>query len=169
MTEFTSLASETLNLCWSRYSQPALAIKADCVVCYWLDLGMLWIERSWSIFTFWKWLFPDLFRLQPRAPAPSSPTSARTRCASTSWTPNATASTTAPTSRTRLPVVGRVISIFTLCKAAKGGSNIVTVTQTDNKSAAHWAVCWKEPQALTPLFISFFFESCSCHLWRLCF
>lgn len=58
MTEFSSLASETLNLCWSRYSQSALTIKADCVVCYWLDLGMLWIETSWSIFTFWKWLFP---------------------------------------------------------------------------------------------------------------
>lgn len=121
---------------------------------------MLWIETSWSIFTFWKWLFPDFFRLQPRAPAPSSPTSARTGCASTSWTPNATASTTAPTSRTRLPVVGRDINIFTLSKAAKGGSNIVTVTQTDNKSAAHWAVCWKRAPGLDS-FIYFIF------LWEL--
>ena len=103
--------------------------------------------------------FLDLSRLQPRAPAPSSPTSARTRYASTSWTLNATGSRTALTTRTRLPVVGNLIHIFTLSKAAKGGSNIVTVTQTDNKRAAHWAVCWKRALGLdSVIYLIFLWE-----------
>lgn len=46
---------------------------------------------------------------------------------------------------------------------------ISAVIQIDSRRAACWARCWKEPQAFTALFISFSFESSSCHPWNFLF
>lgn len=130
-------------------------MKADCVVCYWLDSGLLWIETSWSIFTFLKVVV-----------LPSLPAAAQGTCSKfTYMCKNQVCINKLNAECDRIndcsdnsdeAACGR--NIFTLSKAAEGGSNIVTVTQTDSKRAAHWAVCWKRAPGLDS-FIYFIFLS----------
>lgn len=169
MTEFTSLASETLNLCWSRYSQPALAIKADCVVCYWLDLGMLWIENKLVYFYILKVVVSQ-----------SLPAAATGTCSEFTYKCknqvcinklNAECDRIDDCSdKSDEAACGRKgYQHFYFPKQLKVDLILSPSLKGIIKVLRTGLSVEKEPQALTPLFISFFFESCSCHLWRFCF